>query len=183
MREANAMCIIETSPVIETRRLVLRAPAPQDVTRIAALANDPDIARMTCRMPHPFGTGDAEDFVISVAGQDPARANTFLIEHEDAGPVGVIGLFESGERVPETGYWIGREFWGRGFATEALEAATVWASRKWRRRALMAGHFSDNPASGRVLEKAGFLYTGETRRQFSRARGEPTDTRMMVWLA
>jgi RimJ/RimL family protein N-acetyltransferase len=47
----------------------------------------------------------------------------------------------------------------------------------------MAGHFSDNPASGRVLEKAGFLYTGETRRQFSRARGEPTDTRMMVWLA
>jgi RimJ/RimL family protein N-acetyltransferase len=69
------MCIIETSPVIETRRLVLRAPAPQDVTRIASMANDREIARMTCRMPHPFGTGDAEDFVIAVAGQDPARAS------------------------------------------------------------------------------------------------------------
>ena len=123
------MCIIETSPVIETRRLVLRAPAPQDAPRIAALANDRDIARMTCRMPHPFGTGDAEDFVIAVAGQDPAKANTFLIEHEDLGPVGVIGLFEDGDVAPETGYWIGRDFWGRGFATEALEGAMVWASR------------------------------------------------------
>ena len=177
------MCIIETSPVIETRRLVLRAPAPQDAPRIAALANDREIARMTCRMPHPFGTGDAEDFVIAVAGQDPARANTFLIEHEDLGPVGVIGLFEDGDVAPETGYWIGRDFWGRGFATEALEGAMVWASRKWKRRALVAGHFADNPASGRVLEKAGFLYTGEVRRGFSRARGADTDTRRMVWLA
>jgi hypothetical protein len=47
----------------------------------------------------------------------------------------------------------------------------------------MAGHFSDNPASGRVLEKAGFLYTGEVRRGFSRARGAETETRRMVWLA
>jgi RimJ/RimL family protein N-acetyltransferase len=177
------MCIIETSPVIETRRLTLRAPAPQDVTRIAALANDEEIARMTCRMPHPFGTGDAEDFVLAVAGQDPSRANTFLIEHEDLGPVGVIGLFEDGDVAPETGYWIGRDYWGRGFATEALEGALVWASRKWRRRALVAGHFADNPASGRVLEKAGFLYTGEVRKPFSRARCAPVDTRRMVWLA
>nr|WP_225896852.1 GNAT family N-acetyltransferase [Brevundimonas goettingensis] len=181
--EAKTMCIIETSPVIETRRLVLRAPAPQDAPRIAALANDRDIARMTCRMPHPFGTGDAEDFVIAVAGQDPAKANTFLIEHEDLGPVGVIGMFEDGDVAPETGYWIGRDFWGRGFATEALEGAMVWASRKWKRRALVAGHFADNAASGRVLEKAGFLYTGETRRPYSQARQAPVDTRRMVWIA
>ena len=51
------------------------------------------------------------------------------------------------------------------------------------RRALVAGHFSDNPASGRVLEKAGFLYTGEVRKGFSRARGTHADTRRMVWLA
>jgi len=177
------MCIIETSPVVETRRLVLRAPGAQDVTRIAALANDRDIARMTKRMPHPFGVDDAESFVLAVAAQDPARAATFVIEHEDLGPVGVIGLFEGDDRVPEAGYWIGREFWGRGLATEALEGALVWASRKWKRRALVAGHFSDNPASGRVLEKAGFLYTGETRKAFSRARAADADTRMMIWLA
>jgi RimJ/RimL family protein N-acetyltransferase len=177
------MCVIETSPVIETRRLQLRAPAPQDIPAIARLANDADIARMTCRMPHPFGQGDAEDFVVSVAAQNPARANTFLIEHEDLGPVGVIGMFEDADLAPETGYWIGRPFWGRGFATEALEGALVWAGKRWKRRAMVAGHFSDNPASGRVLEKAGFLYTGETRKAFSRARNDTADKRMMVWLA
>lgn len=177
------MCVIETSPVVETRRLLLRAPGPQDIPAIARLANDPDIARMTCRMPHPFGQGDAEAFVVQVAAQNPAKAATFLIEHEDQGPVGVIGMFEDADVAPETGYWIGRPFWGRGFATEALEGALVWAGKRWKRRALMAGHFADNPASGRVLEKAGFLYTGETRKRFSKARGEPVDTRMMVWLA
>ena len=70
-----------------------------------------------------------------------------------------------------------------GRPTEALEGALVWASRRWKRRALVAGHFADNPASGRVLEKAGFLYTGETRPAFSQARGAVADTRMMVWLA
>lgn len=177
------MCVIETSPVIETRRLTLRAPDPQDVSRIARMANDIDIARMTKRMPHPFTIGDAEDFVLQVASQNPARANTFVIDHEDHGPVGVIGMFEDADPVPETGYWIGREYWGRGYATEALEGALVWASRRWKRRAMVAGHFADNPASGRVLEKAGFLYTGETRTAYSRARGGMADTRMMVWLA
>jgi RimJ/RimL family protein N-acetyltransferase len=46
-----------------------------------------------------------------------------------------------------------------------------------------SGHFADNPASGRVLEKAGFLYTGDIERRYSRARAEAVDTRMMVWLA
>ena len=177
------MCVIEPSPVLETRRLALRSPGAQDISRLAALANDADIARMTLRMPHPFSTADAEAFVLGVAGQDPARARTFLVEHEDHGPVGVIGLFEDGDPAPEVGYWIGRPFWGRGYATEALQGALVWASKRWRRRALVAGHFIDNPASGRVLEKAGFLYTGEVRKGFSTARGAGIETRRMVWLA
>lgn len=177
------MCVIETTPRIETRRLMLRAPVDRDVDRMVELAADRDIARMTLRMPHPFSRSDAQTFVQKVAGQDPRTDNTFLIEHEDQGPVGVLGLFQGADRAPEVGYWIGRPFWGRGFATEALEGALSWAARRWAKRALVAGHFIDNPASGRVLEKAGFLYTGERRRQFSLARGEPTETRMMVWLA
>ena len=177
------MCVIEPSPVVETRRLTLRAPAPQDAPRIAQLAGDLDIARMTTRMPHPYAATDADAFVLTVAGQDPRRAATFLVEHEDLGPVGVVGLFENGDPWPEIGYWIGKPYWGRGLATEAVQGVLGWAKAAWRRRALMAGHFADNPASGRVLEKAGFLYTGETRRQFSRARDAEADTRMMVWLA
>ena len=177
------MCVIEPSPVVETRRLALRSPGAQDISRLAALANDPAIARMTLRMPHPFRLEDAEAFVLGVAVQDPTRARAFLIEHEDHGPVGVIGLFEDADPAPEVGYWIARPFWGRGFATEALQGAMAWASKAWRHRALMAGHFIDNPASGRVLEKAGFLYTGEVRSGFSKARGDEARTRRMVWLA
>lgn len=177
------MCVIEPSAVIETRRLTLRAPSPSDAVRLVALAGDFDVARMTLRMPHPYGEDDGRAFVEAVAAQDPRRAATFLIEAEDAGPVGVIGLFEDADPAPEVGYWIGRPYWGRGFATEALEGALVWARKAWRRRALTAGHFTDNPASGRVLEKAGFLYTGEVRRGFSKARSDWTETRRMVWLA
>lgn len=177
------MCVIETTPVIETRRLTLRAPEPRDLSRLAQLADDPGVARMTLRMPSPYRLNDAEAFMAQVAAQDPRSAATYLIEHEDAGPVGVIGLFEDGDLSPEVGYWIGRPYWGRGFATEALEGALGWAAKRWKRRALVAGHFADNPASGRVLEKAGFLYTGERRVDFSRARNALAEIRRMVWLA
>ena len=53
------MCVIEAIPVIESRRLTLRAPAPQDAPRLARLASDPDIARMTTRMPHPYSLTEA----------------------------------------------------------------------------------------------------------------------------
>ena len=80
----------------------------------------------------------AEEFVLKVAAQDPSRARTFLIEHEDHGPVGVIGLFEDDDPAPEVGYWIARPFWGRGLATEALQGAMAWASRARRRQARLA---------------------------------------------
>ncbi len=67
--------------------------------------------------------------------------------------------------------------------TEAVRAVLVWAHSVWGRRYLVAGHFADNPASGRVLTKAGFLYTGDVGQRRSLARGEDVDMRMMVWLA
>ncbi|NEX93956.1 GNAT family N-acetyltransferase [Caulobacter sp. 17J65-9] len=176
------MCVIEFSPRIETRRLTLRAPEEGDVARLACLADDRDIARMTTRMPHPYSLADAEEFVARTAAQDPRRENTFVLDHEDEGPIGVLGFFHDADPYPEVGYWIGRPFWGRGFATEAAEGALDWARRRWKKRAVVAGHFTDNPASGRVLSNAGFLYTGEVRTKHSRARGEDTPIRMMVCL-
>jgi RimJ/RimL family protein N-acetyltransferase len=177
------MCVIEDSPRIETRRLLLRAPEAHDAPRIAELAADWDVVRMTGRMPYPYALSDAETFVAKVAAQDPARDNTFLLDHGPDGPIGMVGFFHDGDRYPEVGYWVGKPFWGRGFATEALEAALGWAKRRWRKRAVIAGHFSDNPASGQVLAKAGFLYTGEVRTKTSLARGGPVSVRMMMWLA
>ena len=176
------MCVIEISPVIETRRLTLRSPEDRDLPRIAQLAADYDIARMSLRMPHPYGIDQARDFLVRTASQDRRRDNTFVIDLEDEGAIGVMGFFHDADPYPEMGYWVGRPYWGRGLATEAAEGALKCASKSWKKRAVSAGHFADNPASGRVLTKSGFLYPGETRRKHSLARGEETDVRMMVWM-
>ena len=181
------MCAIQSQIRLETSRLVLRTARPDDAVVIADRINDYDIARMTTRVPFPYALEDARAFLAAGAGGD----QSFLIEHKAFGPIGMIGFHEgpttwseSGCALsPEIGYWLGRTFWGRGLATEAVRAALDWAATRWGRRAVASGHFADNPASGRVLEKAGFLYTGEVQRRFSLARGEAAPTRMMAWLA
>lgn len=182
------MCLIEISPRIETRRLTLRAPDMNDAPRVAALMDDHDLARMVSRVPHPYGLADAEDFIARSQSGDPRTDRTFVVELEDEGVIGSLGFFQSPngptpDGATEVGYSIGRDWQGRGLATEALQGALVWAHRDWRKRMVMAGHFVDNPASGGVLCKAGFLYTGERKRLPSIARGEEVETRMMVWLA
>ena len=168
---------------ISTARLRLRPLQPSDARRLAELANDADVARMTSALPHPYGLADANTFLARQA--DPASPErNFAVEYDGAGLVGVIGFRPSGRGPwPELGYWIGRAYWGGGIATEAAEGALGWADRGWGKRAVCAGHFADNPASGRVLEKAGFLYTGDREPYISAARGEPAESRRMIWLA
>ena len=71
----------------------------------------------------------------------------------------------------ELGYSIGKPYWGKGYATEAVRAVAEFAA-DLSRGPVMARHFADNPASGRVLAKAGFTYSGERQLSFSLARGE-----------
>lgn len=177
------MCVIETTPRIETRRLTLRAPQMDDAARLAELCNDFDISRMTSRVPWPYALGDAEDFIARCAIADRRTDVSFMIDHDDVGLVGGLGFDRNAEGVIEVGYWIGKPFWGRGLASEALVGAMDWAARGWRKRVVSAAHFSDNPASGRVLCRAGFLYTGRVELRDSLARGETVPCRSMVWLA
>jgi len=175
--------MIDQPETIATARLTLRAPRLDDAARLAELANDYDIARMTTAMPHPYTRGHADDFLRRMEARDRAREAVFAIDHPDDGLVGVLGFHPVQPEAPEVGYWIGRPYWGQGYATEAARAALDWAGEGWGRRLVVSGHFTDNPASGRVLEKAGFLYTGVVQPRLSKARGEEAPTRMMVWLA
>jgi len=177
------MCAIDIEPVIETRRLRLRKPRRADAPRIAELANDFDVARMTCNLPHPYGREDALAYLAHVDSREPDSHAAFVIEHPAEGPLGVLGFDARGPGRTELGYWLGKPYWGRGFATEAARAALVWVNRAWNRRAVTAQHFADNPASGEVLTKLGFLYTGDRGLAPCRARGESVPARMMVWLA
>ncbi|HWF78816.1 MAG TPA: GNAT family N-acetyltransferase [Caulobacteraceae bacterium] len=170
-------------PAIRTARLDLRPPQPSDAWRLTALANDFDVVRMTGSMPWPYTLADAEAWVAHAQRADPSHAALFVIDLPGEGPIGVIGLDPDGEMTVEVGYWLGQPYWGRGYATEALRGLLAWARDGWGRRWITARHFADNPASGVVLIKAGFLYTGRTGPWPCRARGEDVATRWMVWLA
>jgi len=175
--------MIDQIDAITTERLRLREPGHEDAAALAALANDFDVARMTTSMPFPYARRHADEFLERVAARDRSREAVFAIEHASEGPIGVLGFHPKDGPAPEIGYWIGRPYWSRGLATEAVRAALAWADGGWAKRFVVAGHFADNPASGRVLEKAGFLYTGIVRSLFSTARGAEAPTRMMVRLA
>lgn len=170
-----------SADVIDTARLKLRPLCADDARRLAELASDPQVSRMTTRIPHPYGLADAEGFIAAQAAN--ASGRVFAIQGEGERLIGVVGLHsEPPTPWPELGYWLGRDYWGRGYATEAARAVVDWA-RAGGRRALASSHFSDNPASGRVLEKTGFLYTGDRDRRLSAARGEAAELRRMAWLA
>ncbi len=168
---------------ITTERLTLRPPNSRDAARIAELIDDEAVVRMLSGPPYPYFVDDARAFLDLVEAQGPARNRVFVADHPREGLIGIVGFHTVEHPWPELGYWFGRAFWGRGYATEAARAATAWADTVWGKRALGSGHFHDNPASGRVLAKAGFLYTGERRLRASAARPAPVETLMMVRLS
>jgi len=144
-------------PVLETKRLALRAPRLEDAKTVAMLANDRRIAENTARIPHPYKMSDAESFI---AGANKAGGEAvFLITLHDETIVGACGLMLQ-EQTPELGYWLGVPHWGQGYATEALHAVIDYAFTDLEHESLLAGARVTNPASRRVLEKCGFQWTG-----------------------
>ena len=143
-------------PVLETKRLCLRAPRLGDAKTVATLANDRRIAENTARIPHPYKTADAEDFISRAGKTDEAL---FLVTLRDKTVIGACGIVLQ-EAMPELGYWLGVEHWGKGYATEALHAVIDYAFTDLAHEALQAGARVTNPASRRVLEKCGFQWTG-----------------------
>ncbi len=144
-----------STPVLETERLVLRAPRSEDAKRVATLANDRRIAENIARLPHPYSVEDAKEW-IAAANRKAGEAIFLLTAASEV--IGACG-FELRNSVPEIGYWIGAPFWGNGYATEAARALIDHAFGERFYPALHAGARVSNPASRRVLEKCGFQWT------------------------
>jgi len=144
-------------PVLETKRLALRAPRLEDAKAVAMLANDRRIAENTARIPHPYKKADAEGFIARVNKGD--GESVFLITLRDKTVIGACGIVLQDD-APELGYWLGVNYWGQGYATEALHAVIDYAFTDLEHEALNAGARVTNPASRRVLEKCGFQWTG-----------------------
>jgi RimJ/RimL family protein N-acetyltransferase len=143
-------------PVLETARLLLRAPRTGDSKALVALAADRRVAENTVRIPHPYRLGDAEAFVAA-ANRRSGEASFVIARGDEL--IGACGV-EFREDVAEIGYFLGVPFWGRGYATEATRALIDYAFGDLGHDRLAAGARVKNPASRRVLEKCGFQWSG-----------------------
>lgn len=147
-----------SSPVLETERLVLRAPRLGDAKTIATLANDRRIAENTARIPHPYKFADAKDWVAGANTR--AGEETYVITLAGGAVIGGCGFEMRDGPAPEIGYWLGVAHWGKGYATEAVRALIDHAFGDLDFASIQAGARVTNPASRRVLEKCGFQWTG-----------------------
>jgi RimJ/RimL family protein N-acetyltransferase len=138
---------------IETERLFLRAPRLGDASAIAKGLNNFNVARFLTKVPFPYAEQDAENWISSLSENAPEH-RAFVVERDDTGVIGVIGL-ES-----ELGYWLAESHWGNGYATEAAAATLHWYFDATRAESITSGAHEDNPASLNVQRKLGFEVTG-----------------------
>src|SRR5258708_39153584 len=105
-------------PVLETTRLIRRAPRLGDAKAVAASANDRHIAENTARIPHPYRLADAKDW-IGGANKNPDEEH-YVITLANGTLIGACGL--ETRDGPSIGYWLGQAYWRKGYATEAVHA-------------------------------------------------------------
>jgi RimJ/RimL family protein N-acetyltransferase len=161
-----------------TPRLLLRPGFPEDAPALAKAIGDEAVVRNLAVVPWPYTLRDAEAFLA--APKDPVLPSFLIFERDHGGPrlIGSCGLGRRSSGAVELGYWIGRPFWGRGFATEAGQAL-IEIARTLGLRQLEASHFIDNPASARVLDKLGFESTGLIAPRMNCARATEVPARLM----
>jgi RimJ/RimL family protein N-acetyltransferase len=153
-REPTQGLQTERSAVIETARLVLRAPREADAKAIKSLINDRRVAENMASIPHPYTLKDARTFIEAAKGKP-----LFVITLSDGKLIGGCGGTYRSDH-PELGYWLGAPHWGNGYATEAARALVDYCFGELGYDELLAGARVANPASRRVLEKCGFQWTG-----------------------
>jgi [ribosomal protein S5]-alanine N-acetyltransferase len=154
---------------IRTKRLLLRPPVLGDAASISLLAGDYEVASMTGTIPHPFSEEMAVDWIQSLQAGEEGVA--FAIDRGGA-LIGCVGYRATEQTHAEMGYWLGKPYWGLGYATEAAQALILYAFHEENFAYLTAGHFKENPASARVIAKLGFEPSGEVLRDCAARRAK-----------
>lgn len=146
-----------------TDRLLLRPGWIEDAPQLHAAIADEAVAMKLARLPWPYQLDDAAAWLGRE--RSDSECDCVILLRTPGAPtlIGGVGVaMRDGEH--ELGYWIARDHWGRGYATEAAAAVVAMARDSLKLDRLTSGHFADNPASGRVLAKLGFDVTGREPR-------------------
>ncbi|TNE59921.1 MAG: N-acetyltransferase [Alphaproteobacteria bacterium] len=162
---------------IVTERLILRPPVPEDAYVFNRELAKFEISSNLARVPHPYRLMSVEDWWhFNWDRKFPAEGIWRVICRRDDANRSCIGNFAiqpdirpGAESLWSAGYWMAEEAWGQGYMTEALAGGLTFVRETWDPEKIVAGAFTDNPASRRVLEKNGFVMTHETT-EWSEAR-------------
>ena len=158
---------------LETPRLWLRWPRATDAAAIHRYCSRWEVAQYTARIPHPYPEGSAERFIFSAREGNASGRNLTLVMTNlrlKREPIGAISLESRGAERLALSYALAPEAWGKGYASEAVEAMVDAAFALTRSVEVNASVRVENPSSRRVLEKAGFQFVG-TGPQGAPARG------------
>lgn len=150
---------------METSRIMLRRWQDSDASALYKYAADPEVGPRAGWPPHQSEAESLE--IIRTIFND---ATTWAIVLKETGEaIGAMGYGPSCEcklpsrpNEPTVGYWVAKPYWNKGICTEALALLIDHIRKTTDIKSLVSGHFIDNPASGRVMEKCGFVATGET---------------------
>ena len=151
---------------LETPKLWLRWPRLMDAPNLARYLADHEVTKMTSRIPHPYPPEEAERFVFETRRNNSDGQSIGLVITPNAKPEQAIGAITlaptevEGELV--IGYWLGVPFWGRGYASEAVNGMIDIGFGLSRASRIIASVRTNNPASRRVLERNGFTYTHDS---------------------
>lgn len=116
------------------------------------------------RFPHPYTLDDAREWIQMSNAENPQINFAIAVGGQAAGGIGLVLKDDIYRCAAEIGYWLGEEFWGRGIVTEAVRAMTDWGVETFGLSRIYAGVLEWNPASMRVLEKAGYQFEARLRK-------------------
>jgi len=147
---------------IKTKRLVLKRPDKSINKKLfTSLVGEWDIAKWLSDVPYPYTEENAEKF-IKRTSLDDLRFCIFFNELL----VGGVGFsFEENNQL-DLGYWIAKNYWGNGFATEASMGLIEYVKDETEFKVITACYIKDNKASSNVLKKLGFREVGECEEYF-----------------
>ncbi len=150
---------------METSRIFLRPWRDSDAAALYKYASDPEVGPRAGWPPHQ-SEAESLEIIRTVFNNDTTWA---IVLKETGEAIGAMGYGSSCEcklparpDEPTVGYWVGKPYWNKGICTEALALLIDHIRSTTDIKSLISGHFIDNPASGRVMEKCGFVATGET---------------------
>ena len=157
--EAN---ILPMLPTLTGERVTLAPFRLEDSLQVQEYAGDEAVARTTMHIPHPYPNGVAEEWIASHDRLFIQKNDiVFAIRSSRGELYGAINLLLNLAKLEgELGYWVAVPFWGRGYCTEAVRLLIAYGFETLPLRSIHAHHFAHNPASGRVMAKAGMKRAG-----------------------